>query len=219
MNITTNDDWVTVDDSFDSETQVATTSDPRVLAIIQREPDYPREFLMDGDLINPTYYEEMSHYRDSVTRQGGYQDDEVAEAYRQATSRFRDDEVRARFMKIFYDTEMAFASEPGDRSGQWVIFSTPEFRKACGNDRPDHDAKEDVRTWANVVQNWLDGDVWSVGYATLEGRVLDGGDINYSEWDEVIGCGGFVGEDYAKKEAASFGYEQPELPELMDLEV
>lgn len=214
MKLTTSDEWITVDDGFDSETQIATTNDPRVVAVIKREPDYPREFFLDGDMINPTYY---YNYWDA-THQGGDRDDEVARAFAESRRRFRYREHSDRFMRIFYGVEYAEATAPGDRSGTWIIFSTPAFREECGFG-DDHDAKADAKQWAEEVQRWLDGDVWSVGYATLEGRVLDGGDINYPEWDEVICCGGFVGEEHAKGEAASFGYDAPDLPELMDLEV
>lgn len=214
MELITSDEWITVDDNFDNETQIATTNDPRVVAVIKREPDYPREFFLDGDMVNPTYYYD---YRD-ITHQGGFQDDEVAKAFVESRRRFKYREQSDRFMRVFYGVEYAEANEPGDRSGTWIIFSTPAFRQECEFEEG-HDAKADAELWAGEVQRWLDGDVWSVGYATLEGRVLDGGDINYPEWDEVIGCGGFVGEEYVKKEAAAFGYDAPDLPELMDLEV
>lgn len=214
MNISTNNDWTTVVDDFDRETQVATTNDPRVLAIIRREPDYPREFFLDGDGINPTYYYD---YRD-ITYQGGAKDDEVAKAFVESRRRLRYREHSDRFMRIFYGVEYAEANEPGDRSGTWVTFSTPSTRDEWGVGEG-HDAKADAEQWAEELQKWLDGDVWSVGYATLEGRVLDGGDIDYPEWDEAIGCGGLVGEEHARQESASFGYDQPSLPELLKLEV
>ena len=184
-----------------------------MVAVIQREPNYPREFFLDGDLINPTYYYD---YRD-ITLQGGSQDDEAAEAFAKSRRSFKYREHSDRYLRIFHGIEYAEANEPGDRSGTWIIFSTPDFRKSCGS-QEGHDAKADAELWAGEVQNWLDGDVWSVGYAVLEGRVLDDGEINYPDWEEVIVCGGFVGEKYAKEEAAAFGFETPDLPELMDLE-
>lgn len=213
MELSTNNDWTTVVDDFDKETQVATTNDPRVLAVIRRDPNYPAEFLFEGDGVNPTYY--ITHLGE-IIYQGGVLDNEVAAAFARARRAFRDNDVVRRHMRIFHDTQFAFASEPGDRNGKWVAFSTPSAREEWGTDG-DHDAQADADSWAEEVQKWLNGDVWSAGYATLEGRVLGGDEIDYSDWDEVIGCDGLVGETYAKEESASFTYDTPDLPEMLEI--
>jgi hypothetical protein len=209
----TSTEWVEGIDDFDHETHYAETSDPRVLAIIEREPDYPREFFMDGDCICPTYYLDYGYGRSGVTYQGGDRDDEIAEAWDRAR-RILSWEATKRYMWIFHGTRFFHGVvAPGDRSGEWVAFNTPALRERTGC--PEERAFEDVRSWMKEVEKWLDGDVWSVGYAINEGRLLHEIDVDFDEFVVTTNCGGFIGEDYAKTEAAGFPDGEPKLAELI----
>lgn len=210
MPLITSTEWIEAIDDFEHETHYAQTSDPRVLAIIEREADYPREFFMDGDCICPTYYLD---YRGDITYQGGDRDDDVADAWNRAR-RELSYEATKRYMWIFHGTRFfGGIIEPGDRDGEWIVFNTPQLRKNAG--LPDERALEDARSWGREVGKWLDGDVWSVGYAINEGRRLHDVEIDFDEFTVEIGCGGFIGEDYAKSEAAGFPDGEPKLAELI----
>ena len=206
----TSTEWVEGISDFDNETHYAETSDPRVLVIIQRDPTYEREWFMDGDCICPTYYLD---YRGDVTYQGGDRDDAVAEAWNRAR-RELSYEATKRYMWIFHGTRFyGGVVQPGDRGGEWIAFNTPALRERGGIS--EERAFEDVRSWMKEVGKWLDGDVWSVGYAINEGRLLHDIDVDFDDFTTHIQCGGFIGEDYAKDEAAGFPDGEPELAELI----
>lgn len=76
---------------------------------------------------------------------------------------------------------------------------------------------------AGNVHDWqaaLDGDVYGIGWATNVGRVLDDTiiDLEDGQWTQDIQCWGFLGEEYAQREAAEFGYGEPDLEPMLELD-
>ncbi len=70
-------------------------------------------------------------------------------------------------------------------------------------------------------QGALDGDVFGIGWATLEAHRLDSedDDFDYSDWSESIECWNFIGEDYARESAARWDAGTPDLPEMLEIPV
>ncbi|QUE25633.1 hypothetical protein SEA_SADLAD_87 [Microbacterium phage SadLad] len=233
MDITVHEDWQWVGNSF--EVAFATTSDPRVLAIIQREDEFGGNPI-DGDAYAPAFY-----FDNVITEAGStFMDDEsrhIAQRFREARRHFVNwhyrnagqrrqmdyDTVAARYLRIFHDTVVAHADsslQPGLRA--W-IFSTPTWREHVGGVGPDP-LREDAL--AGDIEAWeaaLGGDIFGVGWATNVGRVMDDGetpDPTDAPWTMSIECWGFLGEEHAKREALQFwDYgEEPHLEPLLDFD-
>ena len=66
MNITTNDDWTWVGGSY--EIGFATTDDPRVVAVIQRDDERSADETIDGDVYAPAFWYDRD--RGGFTRAG-----------------------------------------------------------------------------------------------------------------------------------------------------
>ena len=152
----------------DGSQAYAETSDPRVLAVIQRDDDSHGP---DGDAIEPAYYLEGNAYGWSNGGRCGstYDDDEVMDAFTTALDRFeytrRDDMVR-RYMRIFHGTEYRVIDSSISRGAQVVVFNTPAFRSHIGLG----DTYTEVAT--ADFQAYIDGEVFAIGYAVQESRVL-----------------------------------------------
>lgn len=82
--ITVVGDWVEHDDSFETETWWAPTNDPRLLAVVIRDLDYEMSWFLDGDGIQPVYYQDSGWYRSWMQHQGGRRDDALAERWVEA---------------------------------------------------------------------------------------------------------------------------------------
>jgi len=223
MSITTNDDWTWVGDSY--ETAFATTSDPRVVAVIERENEWGGGRI-DGDAYAPAFY------GDAVTAGSTFMDDEsarIASAYYNARSYFVNwhyrrenrkrldyETVTRRYMRIFHDTTFAKARSSIEQGLEVVIFNTPTFRAHVGltEDPGESTLTGEVHDWTAA----LGGDVFGVGFATNESRVIDEDEIDLTDanWVTAIECGGYLGEDSAKESAAKFEDGEPELPQLLD---
>lgn len=272
MNITTNDDWTWVGGSY--EIGFATTDDPRVVAVIQRDDERSADETIDGDVYAPAFWYDRD--RGGFTRAGStFMDaasEEIAERVEQARDRFMyrrlPNTVIARYAWIFHETTFEQVSSTIDRDAQVVIFNTPSWREHVGItadllDRfkvtsitgpgqgvitetvqagteleaqaihlAQHPLEEgrrvtrveretaltgEVETW----QGYLNGDVFGIGWAVNEGRVLDDGheiDLEDTNWDIEIQCWGFIGETYAQQSAAAFEHGEPELEELLQFE-
>ena len=237
MDITTNDDW-----QFDSDYKVAfaTTSDPRVLAVIRNQSDQDGigGAYIDGDAYAPAYY--FEHGRKEAAG-STFRDDEserIAEAYSNACDYFVNQHYRhqgrrqmdyaraiKRYMRIFWDTTFAEVSSSVIQGYTAVIFNTPTWREHVGwTDEYAASAEEDIRFTDEMlegeVSEWtaaLNGDVFGVGWAILPERVMDEEPIDYDDFEEEIQCWSLLGEEYAKREAASFTYGTPSLPEMLDI--
>lgn len=221
------------DDTY--EQAYAPTDDPRVFAVIERD-DYPDA--PDGDAYAPAFQIDYPHRPDAI--RSTYQDAEaqaIADAYqdvhayavndqyrydngrtvRQRTKVSSDpDEFVRRYLRIFHDAVVQRVWNGGDSV---LIVNSPGWREHIGIpvDIISKDTIEgDALTWAA----YIDGEVYSIGYAVNEHRVLADGDVNPltdDGWETEIVCSGFYGEDYAKQEAFEMQYDSPNLPEMLDL--
>lgn len=228
MDITVTSDW-----TFDSDYKVgyARTSDPRVLAIVQREDEYGGGHI-DGDCYAPAFY--WDRQRGGLTTAGSTFMDEastqIAHRIIEARDRIRAHrmpwEIVERYARIFHGTTMEQVSSTIDRDAQVAIFNTPTWREHIGwTDEYAAQQDEDIRLTPAMlegeVKEWqgaLDGEVFGIGWATLEERRLeDDEDIDLDAWDIEIQCWGFIGEDYAQESAARWDAGTPDLPPMLDI--
>lgn len=218
MDITTNDDWVATDDD---NVFYATTSDPRVLAVIERDTEASVADTFDGDGINPIIYVDHSRGRLSFSHEAGFDGGEADLMQRAYDEWGWGTPTARRWLWIFHGIAAENAWGGYDRSGNWIVATSRAYAENVGNEPAAtfEDARKDCESMAKEVGEALDGNVFGIGYATLEGRVLDEGEIDLDEWTIDIECWGFVGEQYAKSEAATFEHGGPDLPELINDDV
>lgn len=232
MTITTNDDWTW---SRNYEVAFATTSDPRVVAVIEQDHDFSLERCLDGDAIPGVYsIEYLGDYRSFHV--GGYDGDrELAARILRARSDFRyvagyrydglsigmiiqSEETLKRWAWIFYGAAIEFF---GDGSSSYMAINSQRFRDNIDwTDCAQGDAEKSVQAVRSETMKIIEGQVYGVGFATNVGRVLDDGesiDILDPLWQIEIECFGLVGEEYAKESAAGFEYGDPILDDLLDL--
>ncbi len=195
------------------------TSDPRVLAVIERDTD---AIAPDGDAYAPAaFFEYRSGWTHYAPFNGAtYQDDDALDALARAMNEYGvNDERVERYMRIFHGVEFQVVSSTVHRGYDVYILDTPAHREAMGtpDTYPTADyLAGDIETW----QAYLDGDVYGIGYAVNEARVLDDGEpIDLDEWDVTIECWGFYGDDYAMSEAVDFPYGGPELDPLIPFDI
>jgi hypothetical protein len=214
----TSDDWQSEsigEDYYD----YAETSDPRVLAVIVRDVEASISELYDGDAINPIIY--VSHrFGLQFSHESGYDGGEAA-LMQQAYDQWGWDGTARRWLWIFHG--IAAENAPGgyDRDGNWIVATSHSFRDHIEAERHTTygEARQDCETLAKDLSDALDGNVYGVGYATFEERVLaDDEDIDLTEWEIDIQCWGFVGEGYARRSAADFEHGEPDLPEMLVIE-
>jgi hypothetical protein len=197
----------------------AETSDPRVVAVIQRDNDAQISELYDGDAINPVIYVEHRWGR-KFSWVAGYKGDE-AEVIQRANEQF-DWPIARRYLWIFHGIAAENAHGGYDRSGNWIVATSRVYREHIGNEEPEtyEEARQDCEAIAKDVSDALDGYVYGVGWATNEARLLhDDEDIDLTDWDVNIECWGHVGEEYAKSTAAGFEFGDPRLPEMLPIGV
>ena len=219
-------------DTDDYTRAFAPTDDPRLLAVIERDPE---PHAPDGDALAPAYWiEYSSEYRARVAGDT-YQDDEseaLAARWVQARSHFRytagyrydglsmamivkSEAMLERWARVFYETTFEFVEHP---EGDVLLLNTPSYRAHIGSDGAEAAAANflegDVAEW----RAYLDGDVYGIGYAVNEERVMDDGEpVDLDDFEVTIECWGFSGEDYAKESAASFGAGKPDLADMLPL--
>lgn len=228
MDITVTSDW-----TFDSDYKrgFARTSDPRVLAVVEREEEYGGGHI-DGDAYAPAFYWDRNHGGIESTAGSTFMDDEsrhIAERIVEARDRYYSLRMPwatvERFARVFHGTTMAQVSSTIDRDAQVVILNTPTWREHVGwTDEYAATQPEDIRLTEKMIEGdvkeWqgaLDGEVFGIGWATLEERRLEDGEpIDLDEWDVNIEVWGHIGEDYAQESAARFDAGTPDLPEMLD---
>lgn len=215
MSLITCDDW-TEASIGESYYEWAPTSDPRVLALIVRDPYAEISSLYDGDAINPILYRE----RGSAHWVAGYEGDEASRINR-AFEQF-DSETAERYLWIFHGLVFQSATDPGDRSGEYLVVTSTDYLKHVGNEpaATKQEAIEDTVAIRTDLQDALDGDVYGIGQAVNRARRLHDDeeiDIVDGTWDLDIEVWGFVGEKYAKSSAAAFEYGEPSLPEMIEV--
>jgi hypothetical protein len=212
MNLFTSTEWIESGDH-----QYAQTSDPRVLAIIQRDDDQQISQLYDGDAINPIIYVEHRHGL-SFDWVAGYDGGEAALMQR-AYNEWGWNGTARRYLWIFHGIAAENAFGGYDRSGNWIVATSRAYLEHVGvTEMPKtyDEALEDVQSIKDDLSDALDGHVYGIGYATNEARLLhDDEEIDLDEWVIDIESWGYVGEDYARQTAAGFECGDPRLPELI----
>lgn len=225
MQLITCEDWTeqsTGHDHHETEYTFAQTNDPRVLAVIQRDEYAEIGQLYDGDAINPIIYVDHG-YGLRFSNQAGYDGGE-AEKMQAAYDHWGwGDATARRYLWIFHGIAAENANGGYDRSGNWIVATSTEYLKHIGTEDSDlpatyDEAREDCKAIAQDLEWALDGHVYGVGWAINEGRRLRDDeeiDLRDGNWEVDIQCWGFVGEEYAKREAAAFYSGEPSLPEMI----
>lgn len=218
MDLITCDDWSEHTVGHDVEYEYAQTSDPRVLAVIQRDNYAQISELYDGDAINPIIYVDHS-YGLRFSHVAGYDGGE-AELMQRAYDEWGWNGTARRYLWIFHGIAAENSWGGYDRSGNWLVATSRNYREHIEMDEHAtyEEARQDCEVLAKDLAEALDGYVYGVGFATNEARRLhDEDDIDLNEWDVEIQCWGFVGEDYAKRTAAAFEDGHPDLPDMLPL--
>lgn len=228
MELTVTGEWNYTDDYTKA---YARTNDPRVLAVIERDEDVTFERSFDGDGIPAMFMVD----RDRAHHTGGYEgDEELAQRIVDARDRFRygagyrynglthahisrSEEALARWAWIFHGTVFNRSEYGYGGAYDIIVMNTPEFRKHVGDERTDRETlQRGVDAMAGEVEHVADGDVFGIGYATLEARVLEDDEaIEFEDWETTIECWGYIGEEYAMESAAAFEVGEPNLPEML----
>lgn len=239
MDITTNNDWTFVGDDY--KVAFATTSDPRVLAVIRNQSDQDGVggAYIDGDCYAPAFYFERGRKDTAGSTFMDSESERIAEAYSNARDYFVNQHYRhagrrqmdysralERYMRIFWDTTFVEQSSSVIRGMEVTIFNTPTWREHIGwTDEYAATQPEDIR-FTTILdgerKEWegaLDGDVFGIGWAVNEARRLDDGEIDYDDFEESIEVWSFIGEDYAKESAARFDGGTPTLQPMLDFAV
>lgn len=221
MDISINNDWDWAGDDY--KIAFASTSDPRVVAVIQREEEYGGGHI-DGDCYAPAFYFDSNHPSHAGSTFMDSESEAIARAYENAHGYFVNrhyrhggrqmdyDKVTARYMRIFHETHVESYDSSIDRNLTVYVFNTPTWREHVGF--TGGIVAVDKEDW----QAAIDGDAYGTGYAVYEERVTDEEPIDLLDgnWDIEITCWQMLGEDYAKGEC--FSYETPTLPTLLDFE-
>lgn len=225
----------TWDNNEDYTIYYAQTDDPRVLAVIIRDDEATFERCLDGDAILPTFMID----RDTASHVGGYDEDtELAQRIIEARDHFqyaagyrynglriehiaKADEMLARWAWIFHGTTLNRGHYGYNYAYDILVLNTPGFREHVGHEEPQTrvEAQKWVDSMTSEIANIADGDVYGIGWATFEERVLDDGEpINLNDWDIEPQCWGFVGEEYAKESAARWEAGAPELHTMLPID-
>jgi hypothetical protein len=223
MTLTTSVRWVEADSDFETETHYAETDDPRILAVIQRDPYAQISELYDGDAINPIIYVDHVHGL-SFDWVAGYDGGEAALMQR-AYDEWGWNGTARRYLWIFHGIAADNAHGGYDRSGNWIVATSRAYREHVGiTEEPKtyDEALEDVKSIAKDLSDALDGYVYGVGWAVNEARRLPSDepiDLLDGEWEIDMQCWGFVGEEYARTTALAFDHGSPDLPLMLSIEV
>ena len=97
----------------------------------------------------------------------------------------------------------------------------PEDDEHIGHEEPQtrDEAQKWVDSMTSEIANIADGDVYGIGWATFEERVMDDGEpIDLNDWNIETQCWGFVGEEYAKESAARWEAGAPELHPMLPID-
>lgn len=231
MSINVTSDWM-----FNSDYMCAyaETTDPRVLAVIARDNDASFSQCLDGDAIFPTYMVESGRVRHI----GGFDGDlDFANRVVEARDRFqyaagyrydglriehiaKADEMLARWAWVFHSTTLNRGHYGYNYTYDILVLNTPEYRAHVGAEEQSREkAQEFVDSMSDEIEHIANGDVYGIGWATFEERVLDDGEpIDLDDWNIDIQCWGFVGEAYAKESAARWEAGAPELHTMLPID-
>ena len=225
----------TWDNNEDYTTYYAQTDDPRVLAVIVKDGEASFSQCLDGDAILPTFMID----RDTASHVGGYDEDtELAQRIIEARDRFQyaagyrynglriehianADEMLARWACVFHGTTLNRGHYGYNYAYDVLVLNTPGFREHIGHEEPQtrDEAQKWVDSMTSEIANIADGDVYGIGWATFEERVLEDGEpIDLDDWNIETQCWGFVGEEYAKESAARWEAGAPELHTMLPID-
>lgn len=115
---------------------------------------------------------------------------------------YRDAEKFERWLRICH--EVPAVESWSDRYGNWwFAIATPKWVTEALGGIEAHTVGE-LKVAAQFVQDWAEGNVY--GYEVERKRTGqkvydDGITIEFSEWDEVDSCWGYVGDEWAKENA------------------
>lgn len=224
----------TWDNNEDYTVYYAQTDDPRVLAVIVKDDAVSFSQCLDGDAILPTFMID----RDTASHVGGYDEDtDLAQRIIEARDRFqyaagyrydglriehiaKADEMLARWAWVFHGTTLNRGHYGYNYAYDILVLNTPGFREHIGHEEPQtrDEAQKWVDSMTSEIANIADGDVYGIGWATFEERVLDDGEpIDLDDWNIETQCWGFVGAEYAKESAASWEAGAPELHTMLPI--
>ena len=212
----------------------AETSDPRVLAIIDRDTDSQGP---DGGGVAPAYWLDDSScgWRSNGQAGSTFDDEDALDAYLTARNRapyglrsIDSKQFAARYMRVFHGTTVAIVRGGTYPSRDGVILlNTPAFRVHIGIDNPDGSrtlngagdpiADEIALSLDGEIQEfqaWLDGDVYGVGHAVNPERTSNGAPVNLDTFEVELTCWGFYGEEWAQEVALDMDYGAPSLAPL-----
>ena len=219
--------WV----EYETDSWYHETDDPRVLAIITRDPEPEPP---NGDAYAPAYwvdncrgtlYAQKSTYQDSETDRLAMRILEAETHFKYAAGYRRDglsihmiiraEEMMRRWLNIFYPGVWYTRVSSGYRGDSEVMLVwTPSFAKHVGiTSYSDEDIKDfmagDVEVWAAYLDGdvygvaYLDGEVYGVSYAVNEDRRSPDEEIDMDYFDVGHTCWGFYGKEYAQDAALS----------------
>lgn len=205
---------VTRYDRANDEYEWAETSDPRVLALMERQWDAQVSEVFDGDAIPPIFYRDYRHGLHWVAGYDGA--DEVSAAWERAYNHGApprrgwgptSEDFADRFLRVFYGTYTRHVTGGYDRNGEWLIIDSPAFREHVGGDQTIEE--DDLDGMEEELQHVLDSEVWGVGYAVKKERTTTESEVDLLDdtWDLELECWGYVGEKYARTEAFAYAME------------
>lgn len=191
----------------------AETNDPRVVALIERDFEAA---IPDGCDIPPVvhgWYWEWGRargydvscecYEESVSwlivsDALAYFDEAISDLGQGKT-------VTERYLRIFHEVNSVHVLKSSDDPYAWaLVFDTKAWREHVGLSED-----EDVEGITDVWQEYLNGDVFSVGYAVNPDRVDSDYPFYVDEAEITLTCHGLYGEEWAKWTAGKFEYGRP----------
>jgi hypothetical protein len=129
---------------------------------------------------------------------------------RAAWSHFADDELVARYLRMFHgviDVEARQLSRDGDR---WYLIATPDYvARAMGITELTTESRAFIRHALEIdaltMSEWCDGSVyrWELERERSGKKVYDddGEEDPFTEWEEQESCGDYIGWDHVETEA------------------
>lgn len=213
-------------DSPNYDYAYAETSDPRVIAIIERDNDATEPPYDDGQA--PTLYGYDYGSRANYTPVDRA-DTGIPDAYIKAIEVF-DEDTAQRFLRIFYGvTAYHYIRSSHDQYSYAHVWDAPAWREHNGIPTPSTETPTPIvftrDQLAGEQSAYLNGDVYGVGYAVNPARVTTETPIGIDplndpsfDWELTIECWGFYGDEYAKETAAEFTYGEPQLPAMLPID-
>jgi hypothetical protein len=203
-----NHEWHT---SADWEHQWRETDDPRIIQVIERDRHFDTQVW--GDVYAPAAWVEYRGAWSTNTAGEVFDDPDAWEAVELALRCFGyRSETMKRYLRIFHGIEYAELAGPSQGDTLWIL-DTPKWREEIGITGTSEEAlAPNVETW----QAYIEGDVWGIGHAVLEGRVDTETPVNLDDFDIQIEGWGYFTETWARQ-ACDTEITAPLLHPLLDM--